>query len=126
MEEVGAQVAPPIFIHPALSNRYRDAVSVPQKRDLSYQTSNFQLHHQPAPQQQQQQQQRQRQRQQSFVQNTKDSWNPKAWEWDSVRFVGKPLDDDILHLGAASSEKKKDEASWNSFNLKHITVEEDD
>ncbi|EEF52933.1 Squamosa promoter-binding protein, putative [Ricinus communis] len=96
MEEVGAQVASPIFIHQALSSRFCDAASMAKKRDLSYQTSNFQHHR--------------------FPQNPRDNWNPKAWDWDSVRFVAKPLDADtnVLQLGTASSDhQKKTNASVN-------------
>lgn len=112
MEELGAQVAPPIFIHQALSSRFCDAPSMAKKRDLSYQTTNFQL-----------------QQQHRFVQNPRDNWNPKSWNWDSVRFVAKTSDGDanILQLGSASAElKKKTEASGGYLPLKKAAVDEDD
>lgn len=77
MDEVGPQVAPPIFIHQALS--------MPQKRDFCYtQNLNLNLNHHPHQQ----------------------TWNPKAWDWDSSRFLAKPvqshqnndLDEDRLRL----------------------------
>ncbi|KDP36723.1 hypothetical protein JCGZ_08014 [Jatropha curcas] len=114
MEEVGAQVAP-IFIHQPLSGLFCDATPLPKKRDLSYQAPNFQL-----------------QQQHRFVQNPRDNWNPKAWDWDSVRFVAKPSDADansnILQLGITSSElnKKKVEASGNRLPLKNAKLDEDD
>lgn len=114
MDELGAQVAPPIFIHQALSSRFCDATSMAKKRDLSYQTPNFQLqqHHR-------------------FVQNPRDNWNPKAWDWDSVRFVAKPMDADtnnILQLGTTSSELKKKaaESSANHLPSRKSAVDEDD
>ncbi|KAF2310822.1 hypothetical protein GH714_017456 [Hevea brasiliensis] len=112
MEELGAQVAPPIFIHQALSSRFCDATSMAKKRDLSYQTPNFQL-----------------QQQHRFVPNPRDNWNPKAWNWDSIRFVAKPSDADTnaLQLGSATLEpKKKTEASGNHLPLKKAAVDEDD
>ncbi|PON73252.1 SBP-box transcription factor [Trema orientale] len=68
MEEVGAQVVPPIFIHQRLQ-------AMPKKRDLPYQTPNFPI----------------------------DNWNPKVWDWDTVRFVAKPLDSDPLRLSSTST-----------------------
>lgn len=109
MEEVGPQVASPIFIHQTLSSRYCDASSMPKKRDLSYQTPSFQLQHN------------------RFLQNPRDNWNPKAWDWDSVRFAAKPLDADILQLGTTtSSEQQQKQKSANHFNLKTNSVDEDD
>lgn len=69
MEELGAQVAAPIFLHQTLASRYRDApplMAAAKKRDLPYH---------PTP---------------NFQQN----WSPKLWDWDTVRFVAKPLDAD--------------------------------
>lgn len=85
MEDVGAQLAPPLFLHQVLPSRFCDASSMPKKRDLSYQTHHFQHHR--------------------FPQNPRHNWNPKAWDWDSVRLLAKPLDShsNILQLGTASS-----------------------
>jgi hypothetical protein len=76
MEEAGAQVAPPIFIH-------HQRFSMAKKRDLpNYQAQ--QRYTQPPP----------------GLQNTRDNWNPKVWEWDSVRFVAKPKEaEELLRLG---------------------------
>ncbi|CBI40788.3 unnamed protein product, partial [Vitis vinifera] len=84
MEEVGAQVAPPIFIHQTLSSRFHEAVPMAKKRDLPYPSSNFQHQH---PQR---------------FQNPRDNWNPKVWDWDSVRFVANPLESELLRLGTAT------------------------
>ncbi|KAJ4849144.1 hypothetical protein Tsubulata_040173 [Turnera subulata] len=115
MEEVGPQVVSPMFIHQTLSSRFCDPASMAKKRDLSYhQAPNFQLH-------------QQQQQHNVFLHNSRDNWNPKAWDWDTVRFVAKPLDTDILKLGTASSEhKKKDEMLGNrSNNLKPSTPDDD-
>ena len=33
------------------------------------------------------------------LQNTRDNWNPKVWEWNSVRFVAKPKEaEELLRL----------------------------
>lgn len=104
MEEVGAQVARPIYIHQALPSRLYEVPPMAKKRDLPYHT-NFQ------------QQQQQYQQFTSGFQNPKDSWNRKGWDWDSTRFVAKPIESDALHLGTAttttvvshSKEKKKND-----------------
>ncbi|KAL5780952.1 hypothetical protein ACOSQ2_011689 [Xanthoceras sorbifolium] len=89
MEEVGAQVAPSIFMH-QLSSRFCEPPSMARKRHLSYpQAPNFQhQHHLPHHQPQQQR---------------LDNWNPKLWDWDSVRFVAKPLESEVLRLGTATA-----------------------
>ncbi|KAL5557641.1 hypothetical protein UlMin_033852 [Ulmus minor] len=88
MEDVGAQVAPPIFIHQTLSSRYRDSPAMTRKRDLPFQTPNH--HSQPR------------------FSNPVDNWNPKVWDWDSVRFLAKPLDAaDALHLGTSTIDQTK-------------------
>ncbi|XP_022772520.1 squamosa promoter-binding-like protein 14 isoform X2 [Durio zibethinus] len=115
MEEVGAQLAPPIFIHQALASRFCEPPSLPRKRDLSHQTPPF---HFQNPSQQR-------------VANPRDNWNPKLWEWDTVRFIAKPLDTEILQPGTATSDqRKKDPANGNenSVNSKKSTMvnEEDE
>ncbi|CAF2084630.1 squamosa promoter-binding-like protein 14 [Brassica rapa] len=74
MEEVGAQVAAPLFIHQSLSPMGR-------KRNL--------YHHQmpnrlvpPQPEQR------------------RDEWNSNMWDWDSRRFEAKPVDAEALRLGS--------------------------
>lgn len=81
MEEVGAQVAAPIF----LSHHHQKTLSgMAKKRDLPYQTPNY--------------------HQRFLNPNPVDNWNPKSWEWDTVRFVAKPLDSaDALPLAAMST-----------------------
>ncbi|ESQ34695.1 hypothetical protein EUTSA_v10006656mg [Eutrema salsugineum] len=74
MDEVGAQVAAPIFIHQSLSPMGR-------KRNLYYQMSNRVAPSQPQPQR-------------------RDEWNSKMWDWDSRRFEAKPVDAEVhLRLG---------------------------
>ncbi|XP_044475150.1 squamosa promoter-binding-like protein 14 [Mangifera indica] len=101
MEEVGAQMAPSIFMHhQALSSRLCEPTSMAKKRHLSYQGSNF--HHQYESQQQQR----------------IDNWNPKLWDWDSVRFVANPRDSssEALRLGASV-------ASASAPEVNKVTVE---
>ncbi|KAJ7967023.1 Squamosa promoter binding-like protein [Quillaja saponaria] len=73
MEEAGAQMAS-IFIHQNHSSRFCDSPPMAKKRDLLYGTC-----------------------------PNKDNWNPNVWDWDSVRFVAKPLDTEILRLGNLTS-----------------------
>ncbi|XWS24642.1 hypothetical protein CRYUN_Cryun28dG0120000 [Craigia yunnanensis] len=114
MEELGAHIAPPIFIHQALASRFCEPPSLPRKRDLSYQTPAFQYQN---PSQQR-------------VSNPRDNWNPKLWEWDAVRFIAKPLDTEILQPGTATTEqRKKDHANGNENSItskKTAVVNEDD
>ncbi|KAK4600385.1 hypothetical protein RGQ29_010154 [Quercus rubra] len=106
MEEAGAQVAPPLFIHhhQTLASRY----SMAKKRDLpNYQAQ--QRFTQPP----------------TGLQNTRDNWNPKVWDWDSVGFVAKPVDaEELLRLGtpavAAQMEQKRKEESMA------LTVDEEE
>nr|POE95781.1 hypothetical protein CFP56_39322 [Quercus suber] len=50
------------------------------------------------------------------LQNTRDSWNPKVWDWDSVGFVAKPVDaEELLRLGTPAGfgqmeQKRKEES----------------
>ncbi|KAA0064679.1 squamosa promoter-binding-like protein 14 [Cucumis melo var. makuwa] len=62
MDDLGAQVVPPIFIHQSLTSRYSDLPSIPKKRPLSYHQGQLHPH----------------------------TWNPKAWDWDSSKFLTKP------------------------------------
>ncbi|XP_030446783.1 squamosa promoter-binding-like protein 14 isoform X1 [Syzygium oleosum] len=95
MEEVGAQVAAPIYVHSALSSRYCEAPPMAKKRDY--------LYHQYQPEQMQQQMPR--------LQDLRDNWNPSSWNWDNVRFVAKPLESEILQPGTATAEHKKKETA---------------
>ncbi|KAI5596457.1 hypothetical protein POPTR_002G002400v4 [Populus trichocarpa] len=109
MEEVGAQVAAPIFIHEALSSRYCDMTSMAKKHDLSYQSPNSQL------------------QQHQFLQASREkNWNSKAWDWDSVGFVAKPsVAAETLRLGTVSREPKKKDKS-DSKNKSNSVNEDDD
>ncbi|XP_061967245.1 squamosa promoter-binding-like protein 14 isoform X2 [Populus nigra] len=109
MEEVGAQVAAPIFIHEALSSRYCDMTSMAKKHDLSYQSPNSQL------------------QQHQFLQASREkNWNSKAWDWDSVGFVAKPsAAAETLRLGTVSREPKKKDTS-DSKNKSNSVNEDDD
>lgn len=71
MDEVGAQVATPMFIHQSLSPMGR-------KRDLYYQLLNRLVPSQP---------------------QRRDEWDSKMWDWDSRRFEAKPVDAEVLRLG---------------------------
>ncbi|KAH8514921.1 hypothetical protein H0E87_003684 [Populus deltoides] len=109
MEEVGAQVAAPIFSHQALSSRYCDMTSMAKKHDLSYQSPNSQL------------------QQHQFLQASREkNWNSKAWDWDSVGFVAKPsVAAETLRLGTVFREPKKKDKS-DSKNKSNSVNEDDD
>ncbi|KAF4365386.1 hypothetical protein CsatB_007948 [Cannabis sativa] len=96
MEEAGAQVAPPIFIHRTLS-------VMGKKRDLPYQTPNFQ--------------------QRFSNPNPVDNWNPKVWEWDTVRFLAKPLDSGSGAATVNADLAKTEEPSATPVTLKNKTPE---
>ena len=98
-----------------LASRFCEPLSLPRRRDLSYQTPPFQYQN---PSQQ-------------LVANPKENWNPKLWEWDTVRFIAKPLDTEILQPKTAIAEQRKKDppnGNENSITSKKITVinEEDE
>ncbi|KAK7849929.1 squamosa promoter-binding-like protein 14 [Quercus suber] len=106
MEEAGAQVAPPLFIHhhQTLASRY----SMAKKRDLPNYQAQQRFTQSP-----------------TGLQSTRDNWNPKVWDWDSVGFVAKPVDaEELLRLGtpavAAQMEQKRKEESMA------LTVDEEE
>lgn len=109
MEEVGAQVAAPIFLHQSLSGRFCDAgaVMAKKKRDLPYQTPNYQQHPNLEPR---------------FANPGNATWNPKVWGWDTVRFVAKPLDTEMM--GTSNSEPKRKEEAAGA--VKNTVVGDDD
>lgn len=77
--EVGAQVAPQIFLRQPLPIRFHDAPILAKKRDFPWQNPSFhQQHHQH-----------------HWVPNPNDNWNPRLWEWDSVNFAAKPSSNDL-------------------------------
>ncbi|OVA00712.1 Transcription factor [Macleaya cordata] len=114
MEEVGAQVAHPIFMHQPIPGRFYQAAPMSKKRDLSFHNPNLQQQQpQPQGQQQQQPQQQQQQQQQQLLlqqhrfQNPNSNWNPNVWNWDSVKFVAKPSSQaEVLHLGTAETHQR--------------------
>ncbi|XP_059636356.1 squamosa promoter-binding-like protein 14 [Cornus florida] len=117
MEEVRTQVAPQIFIHQTLAGHFCEGHPMAKKRSLPY----FQ------------QQQEQQQRFTTGFQNPREGWNPKAWDWDSTRFVAKPLESEVLRLGTVTSiqaeqqQGKRDEVSGVvPMMLKKKSVNEDD
>lgn len=85
MEEVGTQLAPPsLYMYNTIgAGRFPDAHPMAKKRSLPYQNANFIQH---------QQQQQYLQRLIPSLNEPRNSWNPKNWEWDASRLVAKPLD----------------------------------
>ncbi|XP_030527121.2 LOW QUALITY PROTEIN: squamosa promoter-binding-like protein 14 [Rhodamnia argentea] len=109
MEEVGAQVAAPMYVHSALSTKYCEAPPMAKKRDY--------LYNQYQPEQIQQQIPR--------LQDLRDNWNPSSWNWDNVRFVAKPLELEILRPGMAAADHKKKERA-NGLEKNGAGDEEDE
>lgn len=105
MEKVATQVAAPIFIHQSLSSRFCESPAIAKKRDLSYVASPNFLHQQ--------------------LQNPSDNWNPKGWDWDTFRFVAKPLDTDMLQLGTPPTTAK-DQRLLAVSNFNRSSVVDDD
>ncbi|KAF7829445.1 squamosa promoter-binding-like protein 14 [Senna tora] len=106
MEKVATQVATPIFIHQSLSSRFCESPAMAKKRDLSYAASPNFVHQQ--------------------LQNPSDNWNPKVWDWDTVRFVAKPLDTDMLRLGTPTTTAEDQRLpTVTNFN-KNSTVDDDE
>eukprot|EP00262_Sarcandra_glabra_P018726 TRINITY_DN682_c0_g2_i1.p1 TRINITY_DN682_c0_g2~~TRINITY_DN682_c0_g2_i1.p1 ORF type:complete len:1086 (-),score=197.20 TRINITY_DN682_c0_g2_i1:605-3862(-) len=120
--EVGAQVAPPIFIHQALPGHFLESSPMAKKRDFPWQNPNFQLHHQ---------QQQQQQWLNTGFRNPKNNWNPKAWDWDSVMFAAKPSLEapEVLCIGTAAEmehKKKTEESFIKPLVLKKCFSDEED
>ncbi|KAJ0987136.1 hypothetical protein J5N97_005492 [Dioscorea zingiberensis] len=84
--EVGAQVAPPMFIHQPLAGCFHES-PVPKKRDMPFQNPSY-LHNQLPP----------------GALNPNANWNPRMWEWDSVSFSAKPSE--TLSLGNTNPSPK--------------------
>ncbi|XP_020575955.1 squamosa promoter-binding-like protein 15 [Phalaenopsis equestris] len=94
--DVDAGLAPPIFLHnQTLPGRFSDASPMARKRDLPWGNPGFHhVHHK-------------QEGQQWFIgsglstPSHSNSWNPKMWKWDSVRFSSKPSEDvpEVLCLG---------------------------
>ncbi|XP_004300082.1 PREDICTED: squamosa promoter-binding-like protein 14 [Fragaria vesca subsp. vesca] len=111
MEEIGAQVATPIFLRQSLSSRFCDppAAMAKKKRDLPYQAPNYQHPNS----------------QTLFGNPGSNSWNPNVWDWDAVRFVARPLDTEMM--GASNSEpRRKEEAAGGAVKSTAVAVEDED
>ncbi|KAK6160892.1 hypothetical protein DH2020_004273 [Rehmannia glutinosa] len=78
MEEVGAQIAAPVVIHQTLAQRFCNTHPIVKKRGLPFHSSGI-VH-----------------------QNPSDNWNRKSWDWDSARFVAKPLQSDGARAGSGT------------------------
>ncbi|KAH6821325.1 hypothetical protein C2S53_006156 [Perilla frutescens var. hirtella] len=76
MEEVGAQIIGPTVIQQHLAARFCDSYPMAKKRALPFNSSSI------------------------LQQNAAESWNPKSWNWDSARFVAKPLQCDGVEMGS--------------------------
>ncbi|KAK8956996.1 Squamosa promoter-binding-like protein 15 [Platanthera zijinensis] len=97
--EVDAEVAPPIYLYnQSLPGLFSEARPMPRKRDWPWGNPGF--HH--VHQQQQQQGHHWRMGSGLLTNSNANSWNPKMWEWDSLRFSAKPLNDspEVLVLGS--------------------------
>lgn len=122
MEDVGAQIAHPMYIHQTLPGRFCEAPNMARKRDLPWQSPMFI---------QQQQQQQQFQQQQQRFQNSKGNWNPNGWNWDHVTFVGKPSDAEVMQIRPAATpmvvqeQKSKVEENRIPVAMKKDSVDEE-
>lgn len=113
MEELGAQVAPPMFLHQNLAGRFCDGFTQPlaKKRAMSFQGPGFH------PQQ---------------FQNQAGHWNSNVWGWDSVGFAAKPLNQQAnevnetlsLKLGGSGSGNGNGSGSGNGSGCSTNSVEE--
>ncbi|KAL8126943.1 squamosa promoter-binding-like protein 14 isoform X2 [Apium graveolens] len=127
MEEVGTQVASSHYIHQSLSTRFLDSQHHPmaaaKKRSMPFQPPGFHL-----PQQQQQPMFG------SGFQETRGQWNPNGWDWDSAKFIAKPVGPDIVCGGpstmsvhSGTQRSRGDEGVvGNSVGLRGNHVVEDD
>ncbi|XP_010537252.1 PREDICTED: squamosa promoter-binding-like protein 14 [Tarenaya hassleriana] len=94
MDEVGAQVAAPVFVHQSLTPMGR-------KRDLYFQIPNLHTHRLP----------------QTQTLQRGDDWNPKMWDWDSRRFEAKPVETEVLRLGNDSQFDVSAKSNNNNSGL---------
>lgn len=87
MEEVGAPVAPTIFM-----SRYCEPPSMTRKRHLPYNQPPISYQHQH-----------------QFLQQHKADWNPSRWGWDSVRFVANPMESEAMRPDLNKEERQRQE-----------------
>ncbi|CAL9120952.1 unnamed protein product [Musa textilis] len=128
--QVGEQVVPPVFFHHhrALPGRFHEALLPSKKRDFPWKNNpSF-----PHNQQHESQQQR---LMGASLPNHGGNWNPKMWDWDSVRFTAKPLADasEVLYLGsqpssaaAATVDQKKKGHEGSKYLALGRSLREDD
>lgn len=107
MEEVGAQLVAPAVIHQHLAARFYDSYPMAKKRALPFNSSSF------------------------LPPNAAESWNPMSWNWDSARFVAKPLQHDGGQVGSGEEiqpvlPRTKEVQSSASYSRKPISGGEDD
>ncbi|KAG6434896.1 hypothetical protein SASPL_106540 [Salvia splendens] len=67
MEEAGAKVASPVAIHQTRAQRFCSPHPIVKKRSVPFYSSGY------------------------VTQNPPDNWNSKSWDWDSSRFIARPL-----------------------------------
>lgn len=98
MEEVGAQLASPLCIHGALSNRFCESSLMARKRNYpsfisqAHHINHQDLQHQPDP---------------------RSNWNSSSWNWDSSAFVAKHVEPGVLQLATGAVEKSRREEGRN-------------
>ncbi|KAL8514476.1 hypothetical protein ACS0TY_013550 [Phlomoides rotata] len=78
MEEVGTWVASPVAIHQTLAQRFCNTHPIAKKRGPTFRSSSF------------------------VNQNPADNWNPKSWDWDSSKFIAKPLQCDGVRVRSST------------------------
>lgn len=104
MEQLGTQVARPIYVHQPLPGRFHEGQAMAKKRDLPWQNHpNF--HHQQQPQ--------------WFQHNGSGNWDPKVWNWDSVRFAGKTAEAETT----APSMVEPGQRRKGERELKHVAAD---
>ncbi|KAK1393467.1 squamosa promoter-binding-like protein 14 [Heracleum sosnowskyi] len=134
MEEVGTHVAASHYIHKSLSTHFLDSQHHPmaaaKKRSMPFQHPGFHL---PQSQSLQQQQQQQAMFGSGF-QESRGQWNPNGWDWDSAKFVAKPVESGVIHGGPSTmsvqsgTQRGRDDerVAVNSVGLRGNHVVEDD
>ncbi|GJZ85827.1 squamosa promoter-binding-like protein 14 [Tanacetum coccineum] len=108
MEEAGTQVAPSYHMYNTIgAGRFPDAHPMAKKRSMPFQGTNFM-------QQQQQQHQQYLQRLIPTLDDSRNSWNPKSWEWDSSRLVAKPVD--MMEIQKEQEQQQHHQPATNPAN----------